>query len=247
MMLSIIAGPFMLLINYWIWKSIYETTGQALIGGFTFNQMISYLVISVLSGYLIWDNIDAQIARGVRTGDLAIYMLKPLSFIRQEFIAKLGHRTLAAVIEFIPAMIVVGFMLGFDLIITKNFLFFIGAIAIAFVMSFLIRALLGIVSFYVVKPHGIISLYMMISGFLYGIFLPLSIWPAAVQKVFVLLPFQFVSYVPASMFIGDYTLGGISMTPGYVLIYGAIQTIIMYLIVRYAWNKSINKFCGVGT
>ncbi len=244
MMLSIITGPLIVFANYAIWGGIFAASDSSTIAGFTFEQLMMYITISALLFYLIWDDVDYTLQDSVREGTLIKYLLRPLSFFWTEFVAKIGHRLLAVILEFIPAMIVVYLVLG-DAVLDGHFGWFAAAIAIAFVISFLIRALLGMLAFYFTKPRGMIQIYAVISGLLYGSFLPLSMLPQFVQKISFFLPFQFVGFVPAQMFIGSYTLGGVALSPMQLIFYGLIHCVILLLLVIWVWNRSVKRFCGV--
>lgn len=247
MLLSLLTGPFMLLVNYFVWKAIFSGSGKAVLGGFTFDQMITYLVISSITWYVIWDDTEDELKDGVREGTFTIYLLKPLSFIRFMFIKKIGHRTWAFFLEFIPVIFILGFMFGFQIYENSHVLWYAAMLAIGFITLFLVNVLLGLLAFWFVRPNGIIWIYRMVGRFLYGGFLPLSIFPQTFQKIFFFLPFQFVSYVPAQAFIGRYTLAGITLAPAQIFLYGVLQVTLLFLIVLLCWRISIKKYCGVGT
>lgn len=245
MMFSIISGPLVIFANYAVWGGIFAASKSSTIGGFTFEGLMIYITISALLFYLIWDDLDYTLQDSVREGTLIKYLLRPVSFFWSEFIAKIGHRILALILEFIPALFVVYLFIG-NTVLEGHFGWFAAFVVIAFTISFLIHALLGMLAFYFTKPRGMIQIYSVVSGLLYGAFLPLSMLPKIVQKISFFLPFQFVGFVPAQMFIGNYTLGGIVMTPGQLILYGLLHCAILLIIVVLLWRHSVKRFCGVG-
>jgi ABC-2 type transport system permease protein len=247
MLLSLITGPLVVLVNYFVWQAIYTGSGKAVLGGFTLDQMITYIVISQITWYLIWDDTEDELKNGVKEGTFTMYLLKPLSFMRFAFVKKIGHRTWAFFLEFIPVILILGFMLSFQIYKNGNIFWYAATLLLGFVTLFLVNMLLGLLAFWFVRPNGIIWIYRMVGRFLYGGFLPLSIFPHSVQKVFFFLPFQFVNYVPAQAFIGRYELAGITLTPTGILLYGVLQVAILFLIVLVCWRISVRKYCGVGT
>jgi len=247
MMLSILTGPLTLLVNYVIWNGVFKASGKTVISGFTFDQMVTYIVISFITVYLTWDDIDGRLADGVREGSFATFLLKPISFLRYEFVNKLGHRTLAFLIEYIPVFLIMNFLFGFKLFKTNNFFVYLISLGLAFTVSFFLSVLLGILAFWVVKPQGLMRIYNMLEFFIHGTVLPLSLFPDIIQKVFFFLPFQFVAYVPATVFIGNYNLGGVIFSSFEIILYGLVQILILFLITLLLWKISIKRFCGVGT
>lgn len=246
MLFSLLSGPLYAIVSYTIWQAIFSATERAQIAGFTFEQMTTYVVINAVTGYLIWDNVNEHLANSIKKGNFSVFMLKPLSFIRYQFICKVAHRTMAAFIEFLPVAIILGLFVGFDVYKTQNLFFYLGAVAIAFVTRYLINLILGIFAFWVVETHGVFFIYRSTSIILNGNLLPLSFFPLVVQKIFFLLPFQFIAYVPARMFMGNYVLGGIQFTPIEVLAYGVFQIFVLSIITILFWKFSTKRFCGEG-
>jgi len=247
MLLSLITGPMVLFVNYSVWSSIYMATGKTLIGGYTFEQMMTYIVVSFTLFYLLWDDADESLHEDILTGALTASLLKPLSYMYFQLLHKIGHRFLALLIEYIPVMIMAGFLFGFDIYAEHHIGYFIASIPLAFITTLLINMLIGIAAFWLVKPKGVKWLYRMVGGFLSGRGLPLALFPLFLQKAFIFLPFQYIAYVPAQLFMGNYTLGEVTLAPIKVLFYGVIQVIVLYFIVALAWKISVKRYCGSGT
>lgn len=246
MILSVIIGPLIFFVDFVIWSAIYQASGKMVIAGLNFDGMMTYLAVSLASSYLLYDNVRGTLSDRVGGGTLTMFILRPVDYLRSEFVHKIGHRSLAALIEFFPVLFIIGLFFGFNMFYTKNLLFYIIALAIAFTMSFLINGLLGIVAFWTVRPRAFSRIYEMILPFLTGGFFPLSLYPAQLQKIVALLPFQFIAYVPSRIFLGNYELGGVVLSPVEIILYGLLQIIILYGLLRLFWTLSIKKYCGVG-
>ena len=247
MLISLLTGPIHLFASYVIFKAIYEASGQQVIAGFSFEQMVPYMVVAMGTQYLIWDNTHENLADEIRRGNLTPFLLKPVSYWWYQFVRKLGHRTLAFFIEFLPVMFICGLIFGFGIFKTSNIGWYAAAVAIAFVIRYFVQLCLGILGFWFVRAHGLLWIYRMLSYFIQGNTIPLSFYPPAVQKVFFFLPFQFIAYVPARIFLGQYELAGIMFAPWEVILYGALQVLVLFAIVVMLWNISVKKYCGAGT
>lgn len=114
MLFSLVTGPLVVLTNYIIWKAVFETSGKTIIGGYTFEQMLTHIVIGIVTFFLLWDNVDQVLDKAVESGSLVAYLLKPVDFWRYEFAVKLGHRVLAFLIEFVPVIFICGLLVGFN-------------------------------------------------------------------------------------------------------------------------------------
>ena len=203
MLMSILTGPLFVLINLVVWQAIFSASGRDAIGGLTLEQMILYLAIGNLIQYLVWDDAADHIANKVRDGTFLTYLLRPATYLWYAFLWKIGHRSVAFLIEFIPILGVLTLIVGPRLLLEGHWGYFTVTVAIAFVIVYLIKVIIGLLAFWLTRVHGVIMLYRVVNPFLYGTFFPLSILPLPVQRVMLFLPFQFVSYVPARAFIGS--------------------------------------------
>jgi len=105
MMLSVITGPLFLGIYMIIWKSLYGS--RDVLGGFTFDQLMLYFLITIVSNYLLWDDTSDNLKDLIADGKLSVFLLKPISFLWYEFWKKVGDRSVAFVLEFIAFSIAV--------------------------------------------------------------------------------------------------------------------------------------------
>jgi len=246
-LLAGVTSPLYLLAQSVVWREVFRVSGRATLGGFDFPTMLSYLAVSYLMNALTWDRVTENLKTEIREGSFVAHLLRPLSFVYFGFLAKLGDRFMALLLEAVPVTLVVGTFFGFAIFRCRNVAAFAAAIVIAFVISYLVALLLGMLAFWIVRPDGLIWIYLVFSRFFLGSWLPLSIFPGAVQKVFLLLPFQFVVFVPARLFTGEYELGGVAMAPGTVLLYGLAQAALLFAVTLVLWHLSVRRFCGEGT
>lgn len=246
MMFSLVSGPLVVLTNYFIWKTVFAASENGLVGSYTFEQMIAHLVMGIVTFYLLWDNVHETLEKAIETGSLVAFMLKPINFMKYEFFTKLGHRLLAFCIEFVPVFTACGLLVGFDVFRGGHWVLYFGAVLIGTTVYFLVSMLIGMSAFWLSKARGVRKLYHAIAWILTGGALPLSLYPPVVQKVFLFLPFQFLGFVPARVFLGEYSLGGITLNPYQTLLFGAVYAILMWIAVSILWKISVKKFCGAG-
>ena len=244
---ALLTSPLYLLAQWVVWREVFRTSGQATLGGFDFKSMFSYLAISYLTTSLTWDRATDLLKTEIRDGSFVVYLLRPFSFLHFGLLAKLGDRGMALVFEVLPVALVLGLFFGFDLFHCRDWAAFLAALVLAFFISYLIAVLLGMLAFWIVRPDGVIWIYATFARFLNGTWLPLSIFPAAVQPFFLLLPFQFIAFVPARLFTGEYELAGVQMASTTVLAYGVAQASILFCLTLFMWRISVRRFCGVGT
>lgn len=108
-------------------------------------------------------------------------------------------------------------------------------------MNFYVNYCIGMTAFWLVQSSGIRQVYQVISEILSGSLIPLIFFPEILQKMLFFLPFQYITYVPACVVMGKYSLGGITMDLSLIVIIqgGAVAFVIILseIIYRLAMNK----------
>jgi ABC-2 type transport system permease protein len=81
---------------------------------------------------------------------------------------------------------------------------FVASVTMAFFLGFLIEALLGLIAFWFLEVSSLLFIYMMLNYFLSGHMIPLDFLPQSVQGAIEFLPFKYLAYTPAAIWLGRY-------------------------------------------
>lgn len=242
MAVSLITQPVYFLVQYFIWQAVF--TAHDTVSGFTLDSMLYYFAVSSLLGFLNWDSADGTLQRLVQTGKFITFQLRPVSHLYYAFFEKVGHRILAFWVELIP---ILGFYLLFGIKpVPAKPLWAIISVALSFILEFLINYTIGTIAFWLVKTDGVRRAVLVFKDVCSGIFLPLTLFPNDIQRLLFVLPFQFISYVPARVFMGSYELAGITMSIPQVVGLQAVMVAVTFLLNRLIWFFGIKRFTGVG-
>jgi ABC-2 type transport system permease protein len=242
-LVSVFVGPLYFLVQLFIWKSVYATRHS--ISGLTLDQMITYFAIAALINYAIMDFADWNLQMLIHTGKFMTYILRPMSHIYFAFSQKVGHRILGITIELLPVYIILAFVFKIRLFPAQPF-WAVLSIILGFIMMFLIDYCVGITAFWLTRTSGIRRMFLLLRDVCSGVLLPLALFPDSIQKLFFVLPFQFIAYVPVRVFIGSYELAGLKLTIPQIVGLQAFATIIMVFFTFWFYKKGIQKFTGVG-
>lgn len=242
-LVSLFVGPVYFAVQYFIWTAIYGDGGS--IAGFEYGQMIRYFGITALIGYLTWGSADWNLSMLVRTGKYLTFALRPLHHRYFALVQKAGHRLLAFVMEFVPCYILFMLLFGVDLMPANPGWFILSAL-LASLMHFFIAYSIGLLSFWVVQTDGIRSTYRIIDNIFAGFLIPLVFFPVPLQTIQFFLPFQYTAYVPAMVFLGEYRLGGISMSIPAIVGIQTCAVLVMYIISEILYKAAMKKFTAVG-
>ncbi len=243
MLLSLFIGPAFFLAQVFIWKAVYA--GRASVGGFTLDAMLRYYGTVSVIHYLIMDFADWNLQMLVRTGKFLTFALRPMHHMFFALSQKVGHRILGFIFEFIPVWLIFALVFRIPLIPARP-LWALASVALGFLTLFFINYSVGILSFWLTRTDGIRFLFRFIRDILAGVFIPLSFFPAAVQKALFFLPFQFTAYVPARVFTGAYELAGISMGIPQIVGLQAAAALLMCGVAWLLFRLGIRRYTGVG-
>jgi len=243
MLASLFVGPVLFLVQVFIWQAMFE--GKETINGLTFEQMLTYYGVVTLIHYITFDFADWNLQMLVRTGKFVTFALRPLPHWVFALAQKLGHRTLALGVEVLPVMLLFVLLFQVQLIPASPGWAFI-SIVLSFLMSFLINYCVGLTAFWLVRAEGVRRVFLLLKDVSAGVFLPLSFFPDVVQKILFFLPFQFITYLPTRVFIGDYELAGIRLSVAEAVGLQALAVLVTAGLTLLMYRAAIKRFTGVG-
>ncbi len=178
-------------------------------------QTVSYIWLGqAFLGLLPW-NADRDVAAMVREGTLGYDLLRPLDFYSHWFARALGWRcgvTLLRSVILLSFTLIVLPLLGLDAwkLVLPNSLLRLGlwlvSLAMAMALSAGITVLINLSLIWFISSRGPGNIMTSIINICSGLIIPLPFFPEAMQKVFRLLPFRFLSDVHSRIFAGDIPL-----------------------------------------
>jgi len=236
-----IAHPIWLAALYFVWKAIYAYSGVDVIRGFTFLGFINYMILATIVGTATWVGVDYRTADEVRRGTLIRYIVKPVSYYRNALYSNIGWRFFAFSFESLPIVIFAIFFLGLT---TTNiyFVLFTISVILAFVLNYTFTFIFGLMAFWLVKIGGIIRVRNGLEVLLKGFVMPISFFPIWFQKVSNILPFQYVVYVPAQIFLQNFTL----LQSVVSIVIQLLWIVVLLTVAKIIWRRGYIRFAGVG-
>jgi ABC-2 type transport system permease protein len=243
MAVSLFVGPVFFLVQYFIWQAIFAS--RATVNGLSFEQMLAYYGIAAVISYLTFDSADWNLQMLISSGKFLTFILRPVSHRLFALSQKIGHRLLGFWLEFIPIYLLFFFVFGIKLI-PANLFWATLSVVLSFLMFFLLNYCLGISAFWLTRTGGIRRMFALLRDICAGVFIPLTFFPVGFQQVLFFLPFQYITYVPVRVFIGSYTLAGLSFTLPQIVGIQALAVLVVFVISEVLWQLGIQKFTGVG-
>ena len=147
--------------------------------------------------------VPAPLPAGPPPPDFTGIFLRPISWYGLWLGREAGRATAAIMLRLFPTLFV-GWLL-FDIALPSTAsqgLRFLIAVALAVWVSFSIRLLLNLTSFWLIDHRGVAATSMSIGTFLSGMAMPIDFFPGPLRTVAELLPFQAVMMAPNIVYLG---------------------------------------------
>lgn len=211
-----------------------------LIGGFSLYQLLFLYGFLTLTSAL-WEFFfvtTLEVPYLIQTGELDLFLLRPLNILYQFIIFQLDEE---ALFELITGIVIVIFSL-YNLDIDVNYLFIIKfilfTISAVLVREAIYLALVSI-SFFSITNDGIKSvlwqLYQLANY-------PVNIYPFFIKVVLIIIPFAFVGYFPVVNLINSHD--SFNLETWLLILFGPLLLILVY---KTMWNFGLKKYQSTGS
>jgi ABC-2 type transport system permease protein len=242
-MVSIFVGPVYFVIQYLIWTAVYSD--RSVLQGIDLRQMLIYFGATTLIGYMTMDFADWNLQMLVRTGRFLTFMLRPIHHRFFALSQKIGHRILGFLFEALPCLLIFQFLFRINLV-PQRFGWTAISILFAFLMNFYVNYSIGLAAFWLTQSAGLRRVYQALAALFSGALVPLVLFPTFCQKILFFLPFQYVSYVPAMVWIGHYELAGITLSIPAIVALQAGAVTIAAMLSECLYRLSIRRYTDSG-
>lgn len=181
-----------------LWTAVYNA--GASVQGYTLVMVLWYFVMteSIVTSL---SRVLEEIGDEVISGNISNYLNKPYNYIFYKYASTIGH----AMFKFFTTLIIGGAivlaMLG-PLKINLIYIPFIFLVCLlAITLHFVITALLGVFAFWFEDAKALAFIYQKILFTAGGMLLPLEVFPLWLETIGKYLPFSYVAYYPAKLFV----------------------------------------------
>lgn len=239
------AEMFETLILIGMWTLIYsQSTG--LIKGYTLPEMLTYVLIGGFCAAVTRNFIHGTISRDIDKGDLSLFLVKPVSYIKYNIYSQIGGLVLTLFVSIASQLAIIAFFLG-KLVINsdaKVLVLMFCMLVLAFFIEMLIGLIVGFFAFWVGEEvGGFQQCAAVLKKFFSGGYFPLSLLPLSFSFVGYYLPFAYSYFVPAQLYLGKIDSQAAIKGIGIQLIW----IIILSIVVRVMWNRGLKQYEASGS
>jgi ABC-2 type transport system permease protein len=196
--------------HYYIYSALFASavaeSDTGTIGGLTLPEMITYVAVSWIGRSFYFNNIHRELSRMIQEGEIGVQLVKPYHLQTVMLFEAVGESGFRLMMFTLPIMVVVVPLFGIQGpptpgLFAWTFLSFSLALLIFSQLNFLV----GCLAFGMKNIQGVLRAQMVSNDFLTGVVVPFTFFPGWFQTVMAWLPFQYISYVPVTIYLGKRT------------------------------------------
>ncbi|HEY0829270.1 MAG TPA: ABC-2 family transporter protein [Bacilli bacterium] len=190
---------------YFLWKAIYGENET--LNGISLVQMTTYVAVSWMARAFYFNNLDREIAAEIRDGSVAIQFIRPYKYLMVKIMQGFGEGIFRLLLFTTPGMVIVTLILPIEL--PKDpaiWALFMVMLFFSFLINSQINIMTGLCAFFIENNEGMMRMKRVVIDFCSGLIIPITFFPGWAETVLKFLPFQAITYLPGSVFMG--TVGG---------------------------------------
>lgn len=230
-----------------LWTAIFAGSDSSRIAGFTRDEIVAYnLLVFISRAFSSMPGLSIGIAADIREGNIKKYLTQPIDMLGFLFTMRVAHKLVYYLTALLPYAIVLylcrHFFSGWPS--TTVFVAFLLSLVGAFLIGFLFESLIGLLGFWILEVTSITYITMSILFVLSGHMFPLDLLPPNVAEVIKWMPFQYMAYFPAKLFLhGDlWTNGELGFEMSRML--GSI--VVLAVIVMAVYRSGLRRYSAFG-
>lgn len=228
---------------YFLWEAVFRNGG--VIFGYNREKILTYVFLTLVLRSLILGQRSIDAAGEISDGRLSNYLVKPISYHLYWFTRDLADKLLNILFS-IGEIALLYFILRPPIFIQTDPLVifqFLIAIAFAVLLNFLLGNISSYFSFWTPgNAWGFWFIYFVFQDFLGGVIFPLDIFPKAIYNFLTLLPFPYLLFFPANVYLGK--ISQADLIKGFLVV--SIWTAILIYLLKKEWALGVKSYQAEG-
>jgi len=184
-----------------LWRAIYREGG---VHGYGYGQIVWYLIATEFIAFACGTGITDTMNEDVKSGAIAYHTGRPVHYLFYQFASAAGQIMFNAVcfgaLAVTLGLLFVGPLATFKIMGLPAFAL---SVSLSVVINFSILSLIRLSAFVMEDNFALFLIYQKLN-FMLGLFLPVEFLPAWLQPVAKNLPFSYIYWAPAKIFV-DYS------------------------------------------
>jgi ABC-2 type transport system permease protein len=230
-----------------LWFAIFDSIGHAegqqasQIGGFGFREIVAYYLLTMVARAF---SSMPGLASGIRNGEIKRYLIQPIDLIGFLFLSRVAHKLAYYAVATLPFAFVFflcrGYFDGWPS--PQVMVAFVASLLMGFGIGFFFEAAIGMIGFWFLEVSSLLFVFMLFSFFLSGHMFPLTFLPDSVEPIVQFMPFKYMAYFPAAVFLGKIPD---DQLPTEMAIQAA-WLVFFIVVCRVAYHRGVRRYSGFG-
>ena len=228
-----------------LWTAVFAAAGEGKIEGYTRNDIVAYYLLTMMArAFSSMPGLASGIGRQVREGEIKKFLIQPIDLVGFLLLARIAHKLVYYVVAAGPFALVYylcrSYFPGWPE--SDVFAAFLLSLVLAFAVGFFLECSMGMISFWFLEVSSLLFVYMLFTFFFSGHMFPLEILPDPWRTIVDFMPFKYLAYFPAAVFLGK--VQGDALTQG--LIIQASWAVFFMITSRVLMNRGFHRYSGFG-
>jgi ABC-2 type transport system permease protein len=230
-----------------LWKAVFAGADERKsVAGFSENRMIAYLLLIHISRmFSSMPGLSSTIARDIRDGSLKKYLLQPLDMIGYLLSYRAAHKVAYITTSAGPYACL--FLLCSSYFVglwpdALTLLAYAASLLLAFVIGFFFEASMGMVGFWFLEVTSLLWVVNTVNYFVSGQMFPLELLGSPWDVFLKWLPFQYLAYFPAVVFLRE--IEGPALIEG--LLVELVWAAILIFLSRWLFARGLRRYSAFG-
>lgn len=191
-------------VQVFLWRAVYAARPGGLPGGYDLPRLTTYVLLAQMLGLLQTSRVDEEVSGEVQRGDIAVALLRPVSYPLARFAAGLPVSLANAGLVAVPVVLLYARLLPLTAPDATGVVLFAGSTALSLVIGFGVNLLVGLAGFVTTNIWGVRIVKDSVVAFFAGQVVPLALMPGPLAAVARVLPFQGMVDGPLRLLLGRY-------------------------------------------
>ncbi len=232
-----------------LWGAIFSSVSDSQIEGYRFGDIIAYYLLTTISrAFSSMPGLTTGIASQVRSGEIKKFLIQPIDMVGCLLIQRIAHKLVYYLMAALPFTLVFFLCRGFFVEgwpSAEVLIVYFASLILGFLLGYFLECCIGLVSFWWLEVGSLTFIFMLMNFFLSGHMFPLELLPSDpvdIRGFVEMLPFKYLAYFPAAVFLGK--VSGAEMYLGLAI--ELVWVVFFIVLARTLWWRGVNRYSGFG-
>ncbi|MBJ6362642.1 ABC transporter permease [Paenibacillus sp. GCM10012307] len=239
-LLFLLSQVFRIFIQIYIWHALFDgkdaLNSQA--GAISLHEMITYVLISSVISVFATNDVIFRVSSKVSSGEIAMDLIKPMSFRSVVFCQMLGSNLYRILFELVPLIVISILFFHVQLPSFAHGIAFLLLVLGGLFLNFVITYTIGLIAFWYILIWQVNMLLNGLIRLFSGAFIPIWFFSDSLIQISYFLPFRLIYYEPISVYLGK-----ISSVEELLLLFAQQLAWIVGLLLlqKWMWTKAVKR------